>query len=192
MTTDSGGRVVVAGRTKSSPAQGFPVVDGPRLTLGGGDGDAFVAKLKSDQTGFASSGYLGGSGGDLAAGVAVDPSGNTYVAGATSSPAGEFPVAGGPDLTFGGNLDAFVAKVSGSTAPTTATSATTATTTLAAGTATTATTRGPQVQGITELPRTGPSPWALAALAGGAALAAGGVSLRRRALRERTGGLGTG
>jgi len=55
--------------------------------------------------------YLGGSGGDLGYGIAVDASGNAYVTGYTSS--SNFPVTPGAfQTTFGGGLeDAFVSKL---------------------------------------------------------------------------------
>jgi hypothetical protein len=54
-------------------------------------------------------GFIGGSGDERALGIAVDNAGNAYVTGATT--AADFPVLAGPDLTFGGVGDAFVAKV---------------------------------------------------------------------------------
>ncbi|HEX9202551.1 MAG TPA: C25 family cysteine peptidase, partial [Vicinamibacteria bacterium] len=56
-------------------------------------------------------GYIGGSGDEKGHGVAVDSSGNAYVVGETSSTEATFPVTGGPDLTFNGATDAFVAKI---------------------------------------------------------------------------------
>src|SRR5439155_16999529 len=59
-------------------------------------------------------GYIGGSLGDVATGVAVDGSGNAYVVGWTQSTEATFPVTVGPDLTHnspGGSNDAFIAKV---------------------------------------------------------------------------------
>src|SRR6185295_14542604 len=43
-------------------------------------------------------------------GIAVDGAGNAYVTGSTDSN-GTFPVTVGPDLTFNGATDAFVARV---------------------------------------------------------------------------------
>jgi hypothetical protein len=58
-------------------------------------------------------GFIGGSGDESAAGIAVDGSGNAYVAGFTSSDEVTFPVEAGPDLEHNLNFDAFIAKVSG-------------------------------------------------------------------------------
>ena len=43
--------------------------------------------------------------------------GNAYVTGYTSSESNTFPVTGGPDLTYNGGYDAFVAKVNPAAAP---------------------------------------------------------------------------
>src|SRR5262249_50385947 len=58
-------------------------------------------------------GYLGGAARDAGTAIAVDTTGNVYVVGSTASDQSSFPVAAGPDLSFGGNVDAFVAKFSG-------------------------------------------------------------------------------
>jgi hypothetical protein len=52
--------------------------------------------------------YLGGSGSESGAGIAVDGAGNAYVTGSTSS--ADFPTTPGT-LPRGGNQDAFVAKI---------------------------------------------------------------------------------
>jgi hypothetical protein len=85
------------------------------LTYGGADvlstGDAFVAKVNAAGTGLVYAGYIGGSGDDAGIGIAVDALGNAYIAGSTGSTEATFPVTVGPDLTFNGFFDAFVAKV---------------------------------------------------------------------------------
>ena len=67
-------------------------------------GDAFVAKLNPGGTGILWLTYLGGSGGDAAADIAIDPSGNVYVTGNTTSE--DFPASTGP----GGEAGMFVTK----------------------------------------------------------------------------------
>jgi len=53
--------------------------------------------------------YLGGSGGDVGYGIAVDSANNTYVTGTTSSI--NFPTTTGSQATLGGGIDVFVAKL---------------------------------------------------------------------------------
>lgn len=83
---------------------------GPDLTHNGGS-DGFVAKVKADGTGLVYAGYIGGADLEEADAIAVDTAGNAYVAGLTESDETTFPVRVGPDLTFNGIIDAFVAKV---------------------------------------------------------------------------------
>lgn len=84
---------------------------GPGLTYNGGTFDALVAKVKADGTGLVYAGYIGGADRDEANAIAVDSAGSAYVAGHTKSNQTTFPVKVGPDLTFNGGTDAFVAKV---------------------------------------------------------------------------------
>jgi hypothetical protein len=56
-------------------------------------------------------GYIGGAENDGGVGIALDGEGHAYVAGFTASTVASFPETVGPDLTFGGGSDAFVAKV---------------------------------------------------------------------------------
>src|SRR5258708_31963128 len=48
---------------------------------------------------------------DVRSAIAVDSAGNAYVTGNTTLSEANFPVTVGPDLTFNGQRDAFVAKV---------------------------------------------------------------------------------
>ncbi|PYQ64475.1 MAG: hypothetical protein DMF54_14175 [Acidobacteria bacterium] len=107
VAVDSSGSAYVTGSTGSSD---FPVAVGPDLTPNGLD-DAFVAKVKSDGTGLEYAGYIGGASNDSGRGIAVDGSGNAYITGTTLSDQTTFPVVGGPDPTYNGSDDAFVAKV---------------------------------------------------------------------------------
>jgi hypothetical protein len=110
IAVDAAGNAYVAGQTESTETT-FPVMDGPDLTYNGSY-DAFVAKVDLSGTALLYCGYIGGSGEDIATSIAADAAGNAYVAGRTGSTETTFPVAGGPDLTFNGFRDAFVAKVS--------------------------------------------------------------------------------
>jgi hypothetical protein len=56
-------------------------------------------------------GYVGGSNIEEASDIAVDSSGNAYITGWTYSNEGTFPVLTGPDTTYNGDTDAFVAKI---------------------------------------------------------------------------------
>jgi hypothetical protein len=106
---DSTGNAYVVGTTTSAETS-FPVLVGPDLTYHG-NGDAFVVEVSADGTGFVYAGYIGGSASDEGRGIAVNSKGNAYVVGTTSSAADTFPVLVGPDLTYNGEQDAFVAKV---------------------------------------------------------------------------------
>ncbi len=111
IVVDGAGNAYVVGSTKSSETDGFPVVTGPDLSHNGGV-DLFVARVRADGMGLDYSGYLGGSGDDYGAGIAIDGSGRVYVVGYTySSQSDGFPIAVGPDLTFNGSYDAFIARV---------------------------------------------------------------------------------
>jgi hypothetical protein len=109
IAVDSEGNAYVVGQTTSSQTS-FPVVAGPDLTFNGLT-DAFVAKVNPSGTALIYAGYIGGSSNDFGLGIAVDGSGNAYVVGQTQSNEMSFPVAIGPDTTFNGGFDAFVAKV---------------------------------------------------------------------------------
>jgi len=77
--------------------------------------DAFVAKVKATPTqpnGLDYYGYIGGPGVDEGRGIAIDSSGNALPDGRTAAELAGFPVTtAGPDDTYNGAIDAFVAKV---------------------------------------------------------------------------------
>ncbi|HEV2906676.1 MAG TPA: SBBP repeat-containing protein, partial [Actinomycetota bacterium] len=108
IAVDGAGAAYVTGYTDSS--LGFPTSVGPDTSKPGGS-DAFITKVLPDGTGFQYSGFIGGSGEDFGNSVAVDGTGAAYVTGDTDSDQVTFPESGGPDLTFNGGTDAFVAKV---------------------------------------------------------------------------------
>jgi hypothetical protein len=110
IAVDGAGQAYVTGWTQSSEAT-FPVVGGPDLAYNDGYADAFVAKVRADGSGLVYAGYIGGADKDKGRGIAVDGAGQAYVTGYTYSDETTFPVVGGPDLTYNGSRDAFVAKV---------------------------------------------------------------------------------
>lgn len=109
IAVDGAGNAYITGGTGPN-STGFPVAIGPDVTANG-DEDAYVAKVKADGTGLVYCGYIGGSGIDEGRGIAVDGAGNAYVTGTARSDQFNFPVTIGPDLTYNGATDAFVAKV---------------------------------------------------------------------------------
>jgi hypothetical protein len=118
IAVDASGNAFVAGSTDSSDLTASVLV-GPDLTYNEG-GDAFVAKVDASGAFLSYAGYIGGGGLDRGHGIAVDSSGNAYVSGYTESSEvispgySPFPAQVGPDLTYNGGGDAFVAKVNAS------------------------------------------------------------------------------
>jgi hypothetical protein len=126
---DGAGDAYVVGGTDSLD---FPVSSSAvQLNFGGGScnttvntvtynfdcPNAFLTVLNTTGSALYST-FLGGAGGEVALGVAVDTSGNAYLSGTTIS--ADFPVANAEQAQLAGDSDAFVAKMSGlstSTAP---------------------------------------------------------------------------
>jgi len=106
---DASGAAYVTGQTSSTnfPTQS-PIQSGLLGTL-----NAFVAKLSPSGATLSWSTYLGGTGGDVGMGVAVDASSAAYVIGRTTST--NFPTtATALQAALAGSGDAFVAKISAS------------------------------------------------------------------------------
>ncbi len=103
------GSLFIIGSTASPdfPTRAAPGTNEPAGAMFSGDVDVFVAKLDPSGTRLIFSTYLGGSGMDRGAGIAVDDDGAVWITGQTTSP--DFPVSEG---SFGGAADAFVAKLS--------------------------------------------------------------------------------
>ncbi|HEY1013263.1 MAG TPA: SBBP repeat-containing protein [Herpetosiphonaceae bacterium] len=100
----SGGAKYVAGHTQS---RGFPTAT-PYQSAAGGGTDVFVAKFSAAGA-LVYSTYLGGSGNDLAGGIAVDASGNAHIIGTTDS--SNFPTQNPRQAAKAGLADAFVTKL---------------------------------------------------------------------------------
>jgi len=111
IAVDSQGAAYVTGGTFSSD---FPVKNAFQTSLApspAGYGDAFVTKFSPDGSQLAYSTYLGGSGPEGSAGIALDAGGGAYVTGSTGSRSNDFPTANAYQATFaGGTGDAFVTK----------------------------------------------------------------------------------
>ena len=108
LSIDTNGNVFVAGYTNST---NFPGTAGGAQPANGGVANAFVARLSSDLQTLANATYLGGNGYGQAYALRLDAGGNVLVAGYTSSP--NFPnTVGGAQPVFGGDNDAFVARLS--------------------------------------------------------------------------------
>jgi hypothetical protein len=104
--------IYITGQTESTD---FPVVAGGfQATFGGGDNDAFVTKLNSSGSAEVYSSYLGGSGAEIGASIAIDGGGNAYITGQTDSPTNNFPLVIPTQATLGGGNDAFVTEVNSS------------------------------------------------------------------------------
>ncbi len=109
IAVDFDGNAYITGETNSLQAS-FPVAGGLDVGQNGGV-DAFVAKVDPTGTQLLFAGFIGGAGDDRGKSIAVDILGNAYVTGETSSDQTSFPVTIGPDLTYNGTIDAFVAKI---------------------------------------------------------------------------------
>jgi hypothetical protein len=106
LALDPLGHAYVVGRTMSSD---FPTTPAAVDTTYGGR-DAFVTKLDPNGANLVFSTFLGGTGEDVASGVAVDAVGHAHVTGATES-TDFFTTAGAYDTSWNGSYDAFVTKL---------------------------------------------------------------------------------
>ncbi len=117
---DSGGRIAVDGAGNAyivggTDSTAFPGVNASSIqpAYGGGSEDAFVTKLNPTGTAIVYSTFLGGSGFDGSAGIALDAAGSAFVTGITNS--ATFPGVDGSSLQpangGGDGRDAFVTKI---------------------------------------------------------------------------------
>ena len=107
IAVDSAGNVTVAGFTEDS---NFPTTaKAAQKTHGGGAFDGVVFKLSSDGSTLLYSTFLGGTDRELLFDVEVDTNGNIYVTGWTAS--ADFPTVNAAQVTFGGDQDAIVTKI---------------------------------------------------------------------------------
>ncbi|HTE18671.1 MAG TPA: tandem-95 repeat protein, partial [Armatimonadota bacterium] len=103
---DPAGNAYVTGQTASP---NFPLHNALQREYGGSFVDAFVTKISSDGSAFVFSTYLGGTGTDVAYGIAVDREGHCYLTGRTDDPG--FPITNRlPEFAGDGWNDGFVCK----------------------------------------------------------------------------------
>ncbi len=107
IAVDSAGDAYVTGYTASTSFTGAPA--GGAHTTNAGGGDAFVAKLNSTATAILYFTFLGGSGFDEGASIAVDSSMNAYISGTTTSTG--IATSGAAQTVEGGAVDGFAAKL---------------------------------------------------------------------------------
>jgi len=108
---DGRGNIYVSGTTTST---GFPTTPGAYQTQNHGGYDAFVVEFDGGSGALLYGTYLGGSGYDLAFGLALDDVGDIYVTGQTASP--DFPTASAVQAAYGGSGrygwgDAFITEL---------------------------------------------------------------------------------
>jgi hypothetical protein len=109
IAVDSSGNAFVAGGTTQPTSVSFPTTTGAFQTaFKGGSVDTFVLKLASSGGSLVFSTYLGGTGDDVANGIAIDTTG-VYVVGSTRS--NDFPTQSPFQAAFSGTSAAFVTKL---------------------------------------------------------------------------------
>ena len=113
IAVDSFGNAYVTGSTLSS---NFPIANALQPFCNCGGDDIFVTKFTADGSVVVYSTYLGGSGTEYGLGIALDAAKNAYVTGITTSY--DFPVVNAFQTGYGGNQDAFIAKIIFNTSPT--------------------------------------------------------------------------
>jgi uncharacterized protein (TIGR03437 family) len=106
IAVDAAGSAYVTGGTISSD---FPRRNPLQAAYAGGQYDAFVSKLNPAGSALEYSTYLGGVDSEIAAGIAVDASGNVCIAGSTLSP--NFPVKDAVQSQPRGSTEVFVTKL---------------------------------------------------------------------------------
>src|SRR5207247_586120 len=117
IAVDPAGDVFVVGLTFDDDFPTTPGAIQPAKAGPSGYSDAFVSELNPSGSELLASTYLGGTGGDVAMGIALDAAGRLYVSGETSSM--DFPVTQGafdttPNFNYTTQLldDGFVATLS--------------------------------------------------------------------------------
>jgi RHS repeat-associated protein len=113
VAVDSAANVYITGTTTSSD---FPKINTLYPSTGQ---DIFVVKVNNSGSAIEYSTLLGGSKGGVSGSIALDGKGNVYVTGSTFS--NDFPSLNAIYPSFQGSSDAFIAKISANTLPSTTT-----------------------------------------------------------------------
>ncbi|HVF45595.1 MAG TPA: SBBP repeat-containing protein [Pyrinomonadaceae bacterium] len=115
IAVDAARNVYVAGGTGTNTT--FPTANAIQCARAG-SADVFMTKFNPAGSALVYSTYLGGTDDDQARGVGIDSAGNAYIVGRTSST--DYPTLNAAQSTFGGETapfgDAFVTKISDTTA----------------------------------------------------------------------------
>ena len=106
IAVDGAGNAYVTGETASTA---FPTTAGAYDTAKSTGSDIFVSKLNASGTGLVYSTFIGGSGNDVAWGIALDAAGNAYVTGSTTS--SNLPTLNAFQSALSGAQDAFFLKL---------------------------------------------------------------------------------
>jgi PKD repeat protein len=107
IAVDNAGNAFVTGETYALAE--FPIVNAFQ-SQSGGNADVYLTKIAPNGGSTIYSTYIGGSGYDSGASIAIDSAGNAYITGTTDSP--NFPIKNAPQQNPSGALDAFILKMS--------------------------------------------------------------------------------
>ena len=109
IAVDPDGNAYITGRAGPGTTP-FPTTPGALDVTPNGGADVFVTKLDATGSSLGYSTLLGGGGGDLGRGIAVDGDRRAYITGRTES--ADFPATPGAfDETYNGGVDGFVTKL---------------------------------------------------------------------------------
>ncbi len=111
IAVDTAGSAFVTGSTYDGVTD-YPTTPGAYDGMHNGSNDAFVTKLAPSGASLMYSTFLGGNGGDIGFGLAIDATGSAYVTGETTDDTMDYPTTPGAyDEMHNGAQDAFATKL---------------------------------------------------------------------------------